>query len=105
MGLGGGSDRPRGGADPAGADRDPARPALSADAQFHADLVGLRDAGRVRQRRLASQAPSYLDERFPTEVRATAGGFCYHQGAIWGGLVAPIMAYFATAWQLATRSR
>ncbi len=28
----------------------------------------------------ASQAPSYLAERFPTEVRATAAGFCYHQG-------------------------
>ena len=48
----------------------------------------------------ASQAPSYLAERFPTEVRATASGFCYHQGAIWGGLVAPILAWFATAWHL-----
>jgi MFS transporter, SHS family, lactate transporter len=44
----------------------------------------------------ASQAPSYLAERFPTEVRATAAGFCYHQGAIFGGLSAPILAYFAT---------
>jgi len=42
------------------------------------------------------QNPSYLSERFPTEVRATAGGFCYHQGAIWGGLSAPILTYFAT---------
>ena len=32
-----------------------------------------------------SQMPSYLTERFPTEVRATASGFCYHQGAIFGG--------------------
>jgi hypothetical protein len=31
------------------------------------------------------QNPSYLSERFPTEVRATASGFCYHQGAIWAG--------------------
>ncbi len=44
----------------------------------------------------ASQAPSYLSERFPTEVRATAAGFCYHQGAVWGGLTAPILAYVAT---------
>src|SRR5580704_5918421 len=36
---------------------------------------------------LYSQLPSYLSERFPTEVRATAAGFCYHQGAIWGGFV------------------
>jgi SHS family lactate transporter-like MFS transporter len=41
------------------------------------------------------QNPSYLAERFPTEVRATAAGFCYHQGAIWGGLVAPVMAAIA----------
>jgi SHS family lactate transporter-like MFS transporter len=45
---------------------------------------------------LYSQLPSYLAERFPTEVRATAGAFCYHQGAILGGLVAPVLAYFAT---------
>jgi SHS family lactate transporter-like MFS transporter len=48
----------------------------------------------------ASQAPAYLSERFPTEVRATAAGFCYHQGAVWGGLVAPVLAYFATNWGL-----
>ncbi|MBV9758685.1 MAG: hypothetical protein JO047_16700, partial [Alphaproteobacteria bacterium] len=34
-------------------------------------------------------------ERFPTEVRATAGAFCYHQGAIFGGFVAPVLTYFA----------
>jgi SHS family lactate transporter-like MFS transporter len=42
------------------------------------------------------QYPHYLSERFPTEVRATAAGFCYHQGAIFGGLVGPVLAYFAT---------
>ncbi|MGH7100623.1 MAG: MFS transporter [Stellaceae bacterium] len=42
-----------------------------------------------------AQNPTYLAERFPTEVRATASGFCYHQGAIWGGLVGPILAYLA----------
>ena len=41
------------------------------------------------------QNPSYLSERFPTEVRATASGFVYHQGAIWGGLVAPVLTYVA----------
>jgi MFS transporter, SHS family, lactate transporter len=29
------------------------------------------------------------------EVRATASAFCYHQGAIFGGFVAPVLAYFA----------
>jgi len=42
------------------------------------------------------QNPSYLNERFPTEVRATAAGFCYHQGAIWGGLIGPLLAAWAT---------
>lgn len=47
-----------------------------------------------------TQWPHYLAERFPTEVRATATGFCYHQGAVFGGLVAPVLSYFATNWDL-----
>ena len=39
--------------------------------------------------------PAYLAERFPTEVRATTTGFVYHQSAIFGGLVAPVITYFA----------
>ena len=46
------------------------------------------------------QNASYMTERFPTEVRATASGFCYHQGAIFGGLMGPIMAYAAITWKL-----
>ena len=46
------------------------------------------------------QIPSYLNERFPTEIRATATAFCYHQGAIFGGLTAPILTYFAVTWHL-----
>jgi MFS transporter, SHS family, lactate transporter len=45
------------------------------------------------------QNASYMTERFPTEVRATASGSCYHQGAIFGGLMGPIMAYAATTLQ------
>ena len=41
------------------------------------------------------QNPSYLSGQFPTEVRATASGFCYHQGAIWGGFTGPLLALFA----------
>jgi SHS family lactate transporter-like MFS transporter len=41
------------------------------------------------------QMPSYLSERFPTEVRATASGFIYNQGLIWGGLIAPVLTYLA----------
>src|ERR1700758_5343021 len=43
------------------------------------------------------QVPSYLTERFPTEIRGTATGFCYHVGAIPGAMVPPILTYFATA--------
>jgi SHS family lactate transporter-like MFS transporter len=42
------------------------------------------------------QYPAYLSERFPTEVRATAVAFCFHQGAIWGGLISPLLVYYAT---------
>ncbi len=49
---------------------------------------------------LYSQLPSYLSERFPTEVRATASAFCYHQGAIFGGLVAPVLTWFAATYQV-----
>jgi MFS transporter, SHS family, lactate transporter len=45
-----------------------------------------------------AQNPTYLAERFPTEVRATAAGFCYHQGAIFGGVTLPILAYIAATW-------
>jgi len=45
------------------------------------------------------QNPSYLSERFPTEVRATASGFVYHQGAIFGGLVAPALTFLAVELQ------
>ncbi|HXW24398.1 MAG TPA: MFS transporter [Xanthobacteraceae bacterium] len=41
------------------------------------------------------QNPSYLSERFPTEVRGTASGFIYHQGAIFGGAIAPALSYLA----------
>jgi MFS transporter, SHS family, lactate transporter len=46
------------------------------------------------------QIPAFLNERFPTEIRATATGFCFHVGAIAGGLVPPILTYFAINWGL-----
>src|SRR5207245_9276423 len=44
------------------------------------------------------QYPAYLSERFPTEVRATAVAFCFHQGAIWGGLISPLLLLYATTY-------
>ena len=49
---------------------------------------------------LYSQLPSYLSERFPTEVRATAAGFCYHQGAIFGGFVPPVLTYCVVTYNI-----
>jgi SHS family lactate transporter-like MFS transporter len=46
------------------------------------------------------QFPSYLTERFPTEVRATACGFCLHVGAIFGGLVPLVISYIAVEQQI-----
>ena len=46
------------------------------------------------------QNPSYLAERFPTEVRATASGFCYHVGAIVAGFVAPVLSYIAISYNV-----
>lgn len=48
---------------------------------------------------LYSQLRSYLSERFPTEIRATAG-FCYHQGAIWGGRAPVLLAFCAEYFQV-----
>jgi SHS family lactate transporter-like MFS transporter len=39
--------------------------------------------------------PTYASERFPTEVRATGAAFVYHVGAIAGGMVPPVLTYFA----------
>jgi MFS transporter, SHS family, lactate transporter len=49
---------------------------------------------------MQGQMPAYLAERFPTEVRATASAFCFHQGAIWGGFVPLVLTYFATRYDL-----
>jgi MFS transporter, SHS family, lactate transporter len=49
---------------------------------------------------MQGQMPPYLSERFPTEVRATASAFCFHQGAIFGGLVPLILTWFATHYEV-----
>jgi SHS family lactate transporter-like MFS transporter len=49
---------------------------------------------------LPCQSPSYLTERFPTEVRSTAAGFCYHVGSVFAGFVPLVISYFAVEWQM-----
>jgi MFS transporter, SHS family, lactate transporter len=41
-------------------------------------------------------APSYMTERFPTEVRTTASGFCCHVGAVVASFTPLAISYFAT---------
>ncbi len=36
-----------------------------------------------------------MNERFPTEIRATASAFCYHQAAIFGGFVPLVLTFLA----------
>lgn len=40
-------------------------------------------------------ASAYLTERFPTEVRSTAIGFCYHAGLVLGGSVPVVLSFLA----------
>jgi SHS family lactate transporter-like MFS transporter len=58
-------------------------------------LQGLCGGGGMQ-----GQMPTYLSERFPTEVRATAIAFCFHQGAIWGGFVPLVLTWFAVHYDL-----
>jgi len=46
-----------------------------------------------------------MTERFPTEARATASAFCYHLGTIFGGIVPPLITYFAVNHISGSRSR
>jgi len=58
-------------------------------------LQGLCGGGGMQ-----GQMPTYLSERFPTEVRATAIAFCFHQGAIFGGFVPLVLTWFAVHYEL-----
>ena len=45
---------------------------------------------------MQGQMAPYLNERFPTEVRATGAAFCFHQAAIFGGFVPLVLTYIAS---------
>ncbi len=63
-------------------------------------VVGYVAMGSCGGGGMGGPVPAYLNERFPTEIRATATAFCYHQGAIFGGLVPPLVTYFATSYNI-----
>jgi SHS family lactate transporter-like MFS transporter len=58
-------------------------------------IVGFTVQGLFGQA-IYGQNPSYLAERFPTEVRATAGAFVYHSGAFVAGFIPLILTGIAT---------
>jgi len=55
--------------------------------------------GRLHLRQIYPDSRShpqpYMNERFPTEIRATASAFCYHQAAIFGGFVPLVLTMLA----------
>jgi MFS transporter, SHS family, lactate transporter len=57
--------------------------------------VGFIAQGMCAGGGMQGQMVPYLNERFPTEIRATASAFCYHQAAIWGGFVPLILTLLA----------
>jgi MFS transporter, SHS family, lactate transporter len=63
-------------------------------------FIGYVLMGAVGGGGMGGPIPAYLNERFPTEIRATATAFCYHQGAIFGGLMPPIITFVATHYNL-----
>ena len=99
LGLDGRPHRPSLGDDHPGCDRDSDRPALPVPVRLPWITIGFVLQGAFGGA-LYSQLPSYLSERFPTEVRATASAFCYHQGAIFGGFVPLVLTFFAEHYQV-----
>ena len=71
---------------------------LSAD--YWVIVIGYVLQGALLGGGAGSQVPSYMTERFPTEARATASAFCYHLGTIFGGIVPPLITYFAVDYSL-----
>ena len=70
------------------------------DPRLHLDCDRFALQGMFACGGMHVQYPAYLSERFPTEVRATAVAFCFHQGAIWGGLISPLLILYATTHQI-----
>src|SRR5215510_8834441 len=54
-------------------------------------IVGYIAIGLFAGGGMYGQISAFLNERYPTEVRATASAFSYHVGAIAGGLVPPVL--------------
>src|ERR1700722_9815926 len=78
----------------------PLAPLYLLSADFLWIAVGFVAQGFCAGGGMHGQMAPYLNERFPTEIRATASAFCYHQGAIFGGFVPLVLTFFATSSQI-----
>src|SRR5499427_803477 len=78
----------------------PLAPLYLLSTNFQWIAVGFVAQGLFAGGGMQGQMVPYLNERFPTEIRATASAFCYHQAAIFGGFVPLILTasaeYFGT---------
>ena len=72
---------------------------------FTVIVIGFVLQGALLGGGAGSQVPSYMTERFPTEVRATASAFCYHLGTICGGIVPPLIPISPSTIIWGSRSR
>jgi SHS family lactate transporter-like MFS transporter len=73
----------------------PLAPLYLLSADFLWIAVGFVAQGMCAGGGMQGQMVPYLNERFPTEIRATASAFCYHQAAIFGGFVPLVLTYLA----------
>jgi MFS transporter, SHS family, lactate transporter len=73
----------------------PLAPLYLLSANFLWIAVGFVAQGFCAGGGMQGQMVPYLNERFPTEIRATASAFCYHQAAIFGGFVPLVLSFMA----------
>jgi len=73
----------------------PLAPLYLLSANFLWIAIGFIAQGMCAGGGMQGQMAPYLNERFPTEVRATAAAFCYHQAAFIAGFVPLVLTLLA----------
>jgi SHS family lactate transporter-like MFS transporter len=73
----------------------PLAPLYLLSTNFQWIAVGFVVQGLFAGGGMQGQMVPYMNERFPTEIRATASAFCYHQAAIFGGFVPVVLTLLA----------
>jgi MFS transporter, SHS family, lactate transporter len=73
----------------------PLAPLYLLSTNFQWIAVGFVVQGLFAGGGMQAQMVPYMNERFPTEIRATASAFCDHQPAIFGGFVPLVLTLLA----------